>query len=213
MTLLLSLIFIGAILLAVLLIFGGFVPVSSRQVSIQVKIKLTDLDYKPLVNEPVRLVFPCNKGWQDAKAGYPLVTDTNGEGQVTAQVVIDRRWRKMPTNFIGSLIGPPMLTDHLAVGAEMEYTEFHRLYVTGGVLFPDGTTMQDPFSVYTPDAQGNFTDQPEMINGDWKFKELKGLMVTGPGYQPYGVMLSHDDKGGNWTLELAFRKSPPPVMR
>jgi len=201
-------------IVSLLLVFSGVIPVGFRQVSLNVTFKLTDLDYHPLAGVPVRLLFCCDKDWQDPNAGYRFVTDANGEGHVTAPVTLDRRWRRIDSNYIGTLIGLPMLTYHLGAGAELEFEGFHRIYIVQTLLFPEGTCLQDRFDVYTPDVQGRFTVSPERtFEGGWKFKELGGLIVSGPGYQPWDYTLGHDGRNENWTLKLALKKSPPPMRR
>lgn len=212
-TLIYCLLFAVMILLPALLIFGGFIPVGLRQVPLSVTFKLTDPDYKPLPGEPVRLLFCSDKDWQEPNAGYHFVTDANGEGHVTAPVVLDRRWRKIDSSFLGSLLGLPMLTDHLAVGAEMEYMNFHWVYIINTVRFPEGTCMREYFSVYTKDEQGRFSRQAVERNDGWQIKELGGMMITRPGYDVWDYSLAHDEEGKNWTLKLAFKKFPPAVQR
>jgi hypothetical protein len=199
--------------IALFLIFNGFVPVGMRHVSLTVTFKLTDPNYQPLAGVPIRLVFPCDKNWQDPDSGYRFVTDANGEGHVTAQVVIDRRWRKMASNYIGSLIGLPMLTDHLAAGAEMQYMDHHWVYINNSVLFPEGTCMREYFSVYTRDEKGRFSRKAIETNNGWIIKDLNGLMISNPGFDVWDYALDHDESSRNWTLKLAFKKFPPAVMR
>ena len=201
------------VVLGGLLIFSGVIPVSSQQVSLTVTFRLTDLQYQPLADVPVRLILPCEKNWQEPDSGYRLVTDANGEARLTTKAILDRRWRKMPSNFIGSLIGLPMLTDHLAAGAEMNYMNYHWIYLVDSVLFPDGTTMQDHFSIYSRDEQGRFTEKAIETNGDWMIKDLKGMMISAPGLAPWDYSLDHDASRENWTLKLAFKKSPPAIQR
>jgi hypothetical protein len=198
-----------AILAPLVLIFGGFIPVSSRQVQLAVTFKLTDPDYHPLPGVPIRLLVCSDKGWQEPDAGYRFVTDANGEGHVTIPAVLDRRWRTMDSSFIGF----PMLTDHIAAGAEMEYMNFHWVYVVDSVLYPEGTSGLDHFSVYTRDGQGRFTRQAVETNDGWIIQDLDGKMITSPGYDPWDFSLAHDDAGQNWTLKLAFKKFPPAVQR
>jgi hypothetical protein len=95
----------------------------------------------------------------------------------------------------------------------MGYMNYHWVYMVDTVLFPEGTTMQDGFSVYTRDARGNFSEQAQETNDDWSMKELKGQIITGPGFEPWDYQLDHDDSGQKWTLKLAFKKFPPAVQR
>jgi hypothetical protein len=206
-------VFFALAAIMLLLLFNGFIPVGTRQVPLAVTFKLTDPDYQPLAGVPIRLLFCCDKNWQDPDSGYRFVTDANGEGHVTAQVVLDRRWRKMDSNYIGSLIGLPMLTDHIAAGAEMEYMGYHWVFVVNSVLFPEGTCMQEYFSVYTRDDQGRFTRKAVETNNGWIIKDLNGQMIGSPGFDVWDYSLDHDESGRNWTLKLAFKKFPPAVQR
>jgi hypothetical protein len=186
---------------------------SKRDVMLEVAFKLTDLDYKPLAGVSVRLVFCCDRNWQSAEAGYRLVTDEKGEAKLTARVTLDRHLRKKPTNFFSSLVSLPQMTDHLAAGAELEYMDFHWLYVVDMERFPDGDVMQDDFSVYSRDTQGRFALKAARVGQDWKIKDLRGLMLTGPGHAPWNAMLAPSSGAEHWTLQLAFKKSPPAVRR
>jgi hypothetical protein len=184
-----------------------------QEVMLDVIFKLTDLDYKPLPGVPVRLVFCCDKNWQSANAGYRFVTDEKGEGRVTARVVIARHLRKKPTNFFSSLVSLPQPTDHLAAGAELEYMGFHWLYIVNMERFPDGDVMQDDFSVYSRDTRGHFALKAARISQDWEIKDLGGMMLTGPGHTPWNAMIAPGSGTEHWTLQLAFKKSPPAVRR
>jgi hypothetical protein len=212
----------GSYVFAVLCALGGLLILGTtwwllrgrrREAVLDVKFKLTDLDYKPLSEVPVRLVFCCDGDWQSAEAGYRFVTDENGEGRITARVIIVRHLRKKPTNFFSSLVSLPQPTDHLAAGAELEYMNFHWLYVVNMERFPDGDVMQDDFSVYSRDARGCFTVKAARIRQDWKIKDLDGMMLTGPGHTPWNAMLEFPADGEHGTLHLAFKRSPPAVRR
>jgi hypothetical protein len=200
----------GLVILAAIwrVLFGG-----RREVMLDVIFKLTDLDYTPLPGVPVRLVFRCDNNWQSADAGHRFVTDEKGEGRVTARVVIARHMRKKPTNFFSSLVSLPQPTDHLATGAELEYMDFHWLYIVNMERFPDGDVMQDDFSVYSRDTRGRFALKAARIGQDWKIKDLGGMMLTGPGHAPWNAMLAPGPGAEHWTLQLAFKKSPPAVRR
>lgn len=184
---------------------------AAQTVPLDVSFKLTDLDYKPLSNVPVRIVFASDSGWQGASAGRRIVTDAKGEAHFTANVAIDRKLRKLPTNFVDSLFSTPKSVDHLLVGAEMEYMNFHWLYVVEVVRFQGGDTMLDRFAVYTRDTRGSFTRQIDESPDGFKPPELGGLVLTSPGYQVFDYLLERDQN--RWKLRLAFRKSPPPIRR
>ena len=187
------------------------VSAAVQTVPVDVSFKLTDLDYKPLANVPVRIVFSSDPGWQSANAGRRIVTDAKGEAHFTANVAIDKRLRKLPTNFVDSLFSTPKQTDHLLVAAEMEYMSYRWLYVVEVARFQGGDTMLDNFAVYMRDARGNFTREiPSSANG-FLPPELNGLALSGPGYQVCDYLLDRDHN--RWKLRLAFKKSPPPVRR
>src|SRR5579872_6398160 len=73
----------------------------AQPVPLNVEFKLTDLEYKPLSGQPVRLVFGAAKDWQTPNAGNRLVTDANGQATFTTQALIDRRWTSVPVGFTG----------------------------------------------------------------------------------------------------------------
>ena len=196
--------------LALLMLFFA-ATAAAQSVPVDVSFKLTDLDYKPLANVPVRIVFSSDAGWRNANAGRRIVTDAKGEAHFTANVAIDKRLRKVPTNFVDSLLSHPKQTDHLLVAAEMEYMSFHWLYVVEVARFEGGDTMLDNFAVYTRDQQGNFTREIPSDAKGFLPPELGGLALSGPGYQPFDFLLDRDQN--RWKLRLAFKKSPPPVRR
>src|SRR5262245_43011848 len=88
----------------------------AQPVTLDVEFKLTDLEYKPIPNVPIRLVFTSDKDWQSATAGQRFNTDARGEAKLAANVVLDKRMKKMPTNFWSSLVSTPQQTDHVIVG-------------------------------------------------------------------------------------------------
>jgi hypothetical protein len=79
--------------------------------------------------------------------------------------------------------------------------------------FRDGTVMQDSFAVYSQDGQGDFTMKAIETREGWKIKDLGGLMLTGPGHTPWNAMLERTSARERWTLQFAFKKSPPAVRR
>ena len=76
-------------------------------VALGVTFKLTDLDYKPLAGVPAGVVFGADVKWQNPSAGHRLVTDANGEAHWSARVELEDKLKKIPTNWVGSLLGGP----------------------------------------------------------------------------------------------------------
>ena len=186
-------------------------------VSLTVRFKLTDLDYKPLPGSAVRLIFGSGADWQSPNAGHRFMTDGNGEHRFETTATIDKVSRKMPTNFIGSLVSRPQTTDHLMVGAELEYMTFRWLYRFDAYRFPaGGDIVRNGVSLYSKDPQGRFVEKAEFTAGGWKIADLGGMMLTDPGYDAWNFMFEPDASGATgkrWTLDLALKRSPPPVRR
>ena len=187
------------------------------RVTLDVQFTLTDAENRPLPDVPVRVVFGCDRGWHSADAGHRFVTDANGAHAFTADVVLDTRKRKLPTNFWSGLLGRPQPTDHLTIGAELEYMTFPWLYAADVYRFPGGDpVMLDGQAVYTRDAAGDFTIRARHDARGWWMTELAGMVLTTPGHELTGFQLQpdpDDPTGARWTLRLAYRRSPPPVER
>jgi hypothetical protein len=189
---------------------------AAQPLPLDVTFRLTDLDYKPIAGAPVRIVFGSDPDWQAPDAGRRFVTDANGEHRFTASVVIDKRSRKRPTNFADSLLSRPQATDHLKVGAELEYAGFRWLYVVDVDRFPNSDVMLDDFSVFSADAQGRYVHKAKQQGRDWFIADLRGLALTGPGHEPWNFMLKPQDGDATakrWTLVLSFKRAPEPVRR
>ena len=182
-------------------------PINQKPISLHVRFKLTDNDNKPLPGVDVRLVFGCDPSWQKGNAGLRFVTNEIGEHHLTADVMLDKRRRKMPTNFLDSLFSWPQKTDHLKVGAELEYLGMRWLYIVDICRFPDKyTVMLDGFSIYRPDINGDFTKEQRRVDGIWQIEVGNGQRLTRPGFEPDGFMLQpNDDDPGAWTLRLGFK--------
>ena len=208
--------FIVGPLSALLALAGVASSAHAQPVTLDVTFRLTDLEYRPLGNVPVRLVFGSDPDWQHAGTGKRIVTDAKGEAHFATSVALDTRERKYPTNFWSSLGSLPQRTDHLTVAAELDFADFHWLYVVDLFRFPQGLVMSDGVNVYTPDARGRCLHKGEYDGKAWKLRDLKGLMLTHSGYDIGDFALEPDDadaSGKRWILKLAFRKSPPPVRR
>lgn len=207
---------IGAVLGA-LAMCGASGEAGAEPVALAVDFTLTDLDYKPLPGVPVRLVLGATPGWQTANAGHRFVTDPGGAHRFTTTAVLDKQWRKLPTNFYSSLVSGPQQTDHLTVAAELEYMAFPWLYAVDVYRFPKGgDVLLDGFSVYTRNARGEFTNKAKHDSAGWLMSDLGGLALTQPGHEPWNFMLQPDPADRSqqrWTLRIAFKRSPAPVRR
>ncbi len=186
-------------------------------VALNVHFKLTELDYKPIAHAAVRVTFGSDPRWQSPDSGERFLTDANGEHRFAARVTIDKRARKLPTNFLDSLFSRFQLTDHLMVATELEYATYRWLYTVDLYRFPGGDpVMLEDTAVYTPDAAGAFTRKATVDAGGWQMADLNGLVLTTPGHEPWDYSLQPDDGDParqRWTLELAFKQSPPPIRR
>jgi hypothetical protein len=186
---------------------------NAQSVMLDVNFKLTDLDYKPLPSTPVRLVFGSDKDWQSPTSGQQFITDAKGEARLTANVVFDKQLKKMPTNFLGSLLSAPQQTDHIVVGAELEYMKFRWLYTVEIFHFREGTDMLGEVAIYSRDEQGRFTRKAERKGTDWIIADLNGLVMTTAGYLAWNYALQPDTAGKRWQFKLAFKRFPEPVRR
>jgi hypothetical protein len=197
--------------LASFLACGWCSAAGAETTTLDVHFKLTDIDYKPLPNVPVRLIFGCDNDWQSKDAGRKFATDEKGEAHFTADVVLDKRWRKIPTNFVDSLMSVPHPREHLLAGAALDYMGFNAIYAVDIVCLPGGTTMQDNFTLYAADASGNFTREVDPRNYASLRPDLGRVVLRGPGYEPWDYSLLPTEDSKHWTLKLAFKKSPPPI--
>ena len=186
-------------------------------VALNVHFRLTELDYKPIAHAGVRVTFGSDPRWQSPDSGERFITDTNGEHRFAARVAIDKQARKLPTNFLDSLFSRSQLTDHLMVATELEYATYRWLYTVDLYRFPGGDPgMLDDTAVYTADAAGAFTRKATVDGDGWHMADLNGLVLTTRGHEPWEYSLQPgqgDPARQQWTLELAFKKSPPPIRR
>ncbi len=191
--------------------------VQRTSVALRVRFTLTDLDYRPIAGAPVRVVFGSDPGWQRQDSGYRFLTDAKGEHRFEARVNLDKQPRKLPTNFVSSLLSGPQLTDHLLIGAELEYTTFSWLYTVDIYRFPGGDdVLLDGESVWTRDSHSDFTRKASHDADGWRMADLGNLVLTSPGHQPWNFMLQPDptEKAETqWTLDMAFKRSPAPIRR
>ena len=191
-------------------------PAHAIPVVLAVTFTLTDLDYKPLAGVPVRVVFGSDPNWQQADGGHRLVTDATGEARWETRVELEEQMKKVPTNFVGSLLSGPQKAQYLRVGAEMTYFERPWLYTVDLYRFAGGDTLQDDSAVYTRDERGAFTHKAKQDKNGWTMADMGGLVLTMPGFEAWTFALDPDPADPTqkrWTLKLAFKKAPPPVRR
>jgi hypothetical protein len=177
---------------------------------------LTDLDYKPLAGVPVRVVFDSDPKSQQADAGHRPVTDAKGETRWEAQVELQEQMKKVPTNFVGSLLSGPQRAQFLRVAAEMTYFEQPWLYTVDLYRFAGGDTLQDDSAVYTRDERGAFTRKAKRDKNGWTMADMGGLVLTMPGFEACNFALDPDPADPTHkrrTLKLAFKKAPAPIRR
>jgi hypothetical protein len=207
---------------AAVLVLGVFasLPLPSTQaagspVSLDVDFRLTDLDYQPIRGANVRLVFGDEPWRQPASAGAAFTTGPDGDARLTVQTTIDKRLKKLPTNFVDSLTSLPKETDHLTVGAELGYAAFRWLYIVDMFRFPQGGDVSDGLSsLYSRDGQGRFSRKASYDGRAWKIADLNGMPLTTAGHDVYDFRLQPKAGATNaWTLKLAFKRHPEPVRR
>ena len=81
-------------------------------------------------------------------------------------------------------------------------------------IVEDGTLLADGLTVFTPDAEGNFSNRVTLDNGGWRMKELGGRVLNTPGNELASFAL--DRQAGTkeqWNLTLAFKRSADAVQR
>ena len=185
---------VAAIALLATLFAGNAFAQQQHEVTLDVHFQLTDPDYKPLRNVAARVVFGSEAAWQSANAGTRVTTDAKGESRFERKVTLDRRAKKMPTNFVDSLLRGKQPVEHLAAGVELEYAGERFLYVIDIDRFPDDTVLLDGTSLFARDAQGNYTRKVADNHGweAWHF-----LLVP--------------ETADRWRLDLALLRRPDPV--
>lgn len=205
----------GAILLIACAAWSLFATGARAQaVSLTVHFKLTDPDYKPLANVPFRITFRSDPKWQEPAAGTSGETDANGEARFTATVLLEKVKKRIPTNFVSSLIAPPQPADRLVPMVELEYAGHRWLYAVELFRFEGGDVLNDGLTIYTPDSKGRFSGQAKSDNGGWTMPELGGLVLTAAPCDAWNYLLEPDPSDAKkWTLTLSFFRRAEPVRR
>jgi hypothetical protein len=192
--------------------------VPNKTVLLHVTFKMTDLDDKPIAGFPARIVFGSDPHWQEPGSGKRIVTNAKGEARFSTDVVLEQKMRKKASGY-AELFARNRPTDYLKVAAELPFLNFRWLYTQDVYRFPDDDLMLHDDDVFTKDTKGHFTRKGELVNGNWKIADLNGLVLTGPtlpGYDTADFQFdrdSRDPSGKKYTLNLWFRRYPPPVRR
>jgi hypothetical protein len=199
--------------------------VRAETITLAVTLKLTDSDYKVLAGQRVRLAF-SGQDWRAPDAGQRVVTDARGEAHLTAVVAIDRQTKSRNAGMTPFSV--PVATDHLLIAAELERIlpvdghdrAFRWLYTENVYRYPGGETSGGYIdAIFARDAQGRFTRQlePDLNNLHMAQRTDPEQRAIGgdEGYVPTDFGLERDDTDKahpRWTLSLAFKRMPRPVL-
>jgi len=207
----------GAVLL--FLMRGG-----GRIVPLDVEFKLTDNEYKPLPDVPVRLVLGAADR-QAPDAGVRIVTAADGTARFTTQAQIGRRWHFANVGFTG--LSMPLRVDHLALAAELTFalprrdgddTILRWLYTADIDRLPDGDCATDDLDdVYEAGPDGRFTKFiGSNASGPNFEKVIDGWLLSGAGYKLWDYLLTRGEGEADnerWHLRLGIKRMPKPVLR
>lgn len=178
---------------------------------LEIQLGLLAPDSTALKETPVRLVLANAPGWQNPESGVRLRTDEKGIARWSTRGLIDRRHRKLPSNFFTQLAAPTQETFHFSVAAQLSYLGKEWLLVTELDCFADGTSAQlDGVRLYGQDSAGAFTVPVNQDARGWHFPGL-ALPATTPGFQV--ARLGAVPSGSGWSVEWVLRRLPEPIVR
>ena len=159
--------------------------------------RLTDLEYRPIGAEQVRLRV-------GEAVSEEIWTDGEGRAEWLAPARVERKWVKRPGSFVSRLVRLPGAVDRVVAGAELAYAG-HRWFYTAEMLrFRNGDVMLGETAVYTP-------EKARRKGLDWYMEDLGGLLLTGPGHEVWEFNLQPE--GDGWVVRLAMKRFPAPVRR
>src|SRR4051812_32304512 len=148
------------------------------EVTLNVLVRITDQEGRPMPAQDVRVVIGTPTGWQKAGEGSPLHTDTQGQARFTTSAKLERRTRKRPTNFVSSLLSLPEAVDRLQIAVELEFAGFHWLYVYPVDRFVgDGDIVYSDCELYSRNGDGAFLLPARYRDGAWFIEDLKGMAL------------------------------------
>jgi hypothetical protein len=182
-----------------------------RQVTIDVLLTVRDADRSPAAGVPVRLVLGAPDNWQAPDAGHRRVTADDGTCQLLETFSLGDRRRKMPTNFLSSLLASTERTRHLQLAIETEWAGRPWLTVIDVDRFASGASVRlGPLRVYGRAANGRFTDDVPHIDGAWHARVPTGKVVSVPGFDVASATIDPDPSitpvGAQWTARLTLTR-------
>jgi hypothetical protein len=188
-----------------------------RPVTLDVHVTVQDPDRSAAIGLPLRIVVGAGLGWQNADAGVRCLTDGEGACYARDSIVLDDRRRKLPTNFLSSLIASRERTRHVQIAIEMEYADRPWLAAIDIDRFENGTSAQlDLWRVYGRASNGVFTDDIPQIDGAFRARLPRGVVLPVPGFDVQRAALDPDTNvadGSHWILRLSLNRWPAPVVR
>jgi hypothetical protein len=188
-----------------------------RPVTLDVHVTVQDPDRSAAIGLPVRIIVGAGADWQNPDAGERCLTDGEGACYTRATILLDDRRRKLPSNFFSSLMASRERTRHVQIAIEMEYADRPWLAAIDIDRFENGTSsLLDPWRVYGRASNGRFTDDIPLIDGAYRARLPRGVVLPVPGFDVQRAALDPDTSaadGTRWTLRLALNRWAAPVVK
>lgn len=183
-------------------------------VTLDVTFRLVDAGGQGISDAPVRLVFGASPERQPVSAGTSFATAGDGSFGFETTAPMDRRPRKVSANFFSGLFARPEATNHLAIGAELDYMAYRWLYVADLFRFQEsGDLVLDGLRIFSRDERGRFSHEARRSDGGWDMPDLEGMRLTTPGNEITATLAPKADVAAAWTLSLTVTRQPPPAVR
>jgi hypothetical protein len=195
-------------------------------VNFHVQFKLVDDDNKPIAGVPLRFVIGVPNwnadGWRAPNTGVRIVTDKDGAARFTTEGAIDRTWTWVNLGF--TPFSMPVRVHHAGVGFEVERVLpsrqgdiTHRWFYTADInRHSNGDSSTDDLDrIYEVGPDGRFTRLlAKSVSSPQSVIAVDGLMLRGSGYNLADFALDPVGDGTKeWTLTLALKQHPKPVLR
>lgn len=195
-------------------------------VKFHVQLKLVDDDNKPVAGVPLRLVIGIPNwdadGWQKPDAGVRIVTDKDGAARFTTDGIVDPTWTWVNLGF--TPFSMPVRVRHAGIGFEVVRVlpsksgdVTYRCFYTADIdRRGNGDSSTDDLDrVYEAGPDGRFTKLlGKDVSAPQSVIQKDGLMLAGSGYNLADFALDPVGDGAKeWTLMLALKQHPKPVLR